>query len=98
MTFYFDASGNAQIPNISSIVAPLYNSPNIETFETGIAIKFQRTVSVASLMNATVTLATNTATPQIVPNAFAPFGLGNYNTLSRILQINFLKGVQAGTN
>lgn len=97
MTFYFDPSGNAQMPNIFSAVAPLYNDPHVEVFDTAVAVKFTRTISVASLLNSTITLATTDATPQIVPNAFAPINNGNYNTLSRILRLNFLRGVKAGT-
>jgi hypothetical protein len=98
MTFYFDPSGNAQMPNVFSVVAPLYNDPHVQVFDTAVAIKFQRSVSVASLLNSTVTLQTNEATPQTIPNAFAPFNNGNYNTLSKILTLNFLRGVQAATS
>lgn len=99
MSFFFDPNSNTSSYGTTfSSIAPVFQDPHVETLDSGVAVKFQNSVSVSSLMASNIQLYTNEATPVLVPNAFAPIAPGSYNSLSRILMINFFNGVQPGTN
>lgn len=98
MTFYFDPTGSSLPLDVPAVAGNLSTDPHVLVFDTGLKIKFDRAISVASLLNASIVLQTAAATPAIIPGAFAPIGPQDYNTLGRVLELNFVENIQANSS
>lgn len=62
--------------------------PTVTVFDTGISIKFTKSLRVASILNASYQLYQNDATP--VMSSFSPIDLaGDYNSIARTLDLHF---------